>query len=156
MGLLAPLLFALLVLLSLRQSRTAVPGRTWALLRSVLPSWRFFEDVEPGPTLSYCVVVEGVSGPWRPALEAPKGRSLFLNADGNLYLARLSLVEQLWSELDGVQQDAASRLTSYRLVERLVATCMQERGEPLGAHYRFRLTSGEADEVDFESEERAP
>jgi hypothetical protein len=156
MGLLAPLLLALLVLLSLRQSRTPLPGRTWALLRSLLPSWRFFEDVEPGPTLSYCVVVGGVSGPWRPALEAPRGRSFLLNADGNLYLARLSLVEQLWSELDGAEQDAASRLTSYRLVERLIAARMQEQGEPTGAHYRFRLSSGDADEVDFESEERAP
>jgi hypothetical protein len=144
MGFVAPLLLALLVLLSLRQSRRPLTSRTWGLLRSLLPSWRFFEDVEPGPELLYCVVQDGEDGAWQPALTPPAQRGLFLNAQGNLYLAQQSLVEQLWAELDGVETDAVSGLVSYRLVRRLVAERV-----PKDAHYRFKLVSGGS--VDFES-----
>lgn len=148
MGIFAPLLLGLLVLLSLRQSRRPLRGRTWSLLRSLLPSWRFFEDVEPGPELFFCVVKDGRDGAWQPALVPPTRRGLFFNAEGNSYLARQSLVEQLLSELDGVAVDAAPRLTSYQLVQRIVLERLPEQ-----ARYRFRLTTSDA--VDFESEEHA-
>ena len=148
MGFVAPLLLALLVLLSLQKSRQPLTGRTWVLLRSLLPSWRFFEDVEPGPELLYCVVGRGEGETWQPVLVPPSRRGFFLNAQGNLYLAQQSLVEQLWSELDGVEVDAAPRLTTYQLVQRLIAERVPER-----ARYRFRLRS--TDGVDFESEEHA-
>lgn len=148
MGFIAPLLLALLVLLSLRNERRPLTGRSWLLLRSMLPSWRFFEDVEPGPELLYCVVQDGHDGEWRPVLSPPARRGFFLNASGNLYLAQQALVEQLWSELDGVAVDDAPSLTSYQLVQRLISGRMREK-----AHYRFRLTS--PDGVDFESGEHA-
>lgn len=146
MGFVAPLLLGLLVLLSLRQSRQPLTGRTWVLLRSLLPSWRFFEDVEPGPELQFCVARAGDDA-WQPVLVPPRRRGFFLNASGNLYLAQQSLVEQLWSELDGATLDEAKQLTSYRLVQRLVTERAKER-------YRFRLVTGS--EVDFESEEHEP
>ncbi|RYZ09790.1 MAG: hypothetical protein EOO73_02600 [Myxococcales bacterium] len=149
MGFVAPLLLGLLVLLSLRQSRQPLTSRTWVLLRSLLPSWRFFEDVEPGPELRFCLSKDGSAGTWQPVLVPPARRGFFLNAEGNLYLAEQSLVEQLWSELDGVTLEAAPGLTSYRLVQRLIVERMQPN-----ARYRFRLVSG--DSVDFESEEHAP
>lgn len=157
MGFVAPLLLGLLVLLSLRQSRRPLTGRAWVLLRSLLPSWRFFEDVEPGPELSFCVVEAGRDGPWRPALVPPGRRGFFLNAQGNLYLLQQSLVEQLWSELDGVEVDAAPRLTSYQLVQRLLVERMRQLGQATpGSRYRFRLASSEApSDVDFESGEHA-
>lgn len=148
MGFVAPLLLGLLVLLSLRLSRQPLTARTWVLLRSLLPSWRFFEDIEPGPELLYCVVQDGRDGEWQPVLVPPARRGFWLNAEGNLYLAQQSLVEQLWSELDGVAVEAAPRLTSYRLVQRLIAA-----RTPANARYRFRLTTN--DSVDFESEEHA-
>lgn len=158
MGLLAPFLLGLLVLLSLRLSRQPLTGRAWVLLRSLLPSWRFFEEVEPGPELRFCVVGSGSEGGWRPVLTPPARRGFFLDAESNLHLARQSLVEQLWSELDGVEPQAAPSLTSYRLVKRLVEERMRElEGRTTTARYRFRLVSSEAPhEVDFESEEHTP
>ncbi len=156
MGFVAPLLFGLLLLLSLRQSRQPLAGRTWQLLRSLLPSWRFFEDVAPGPELSFRVVVDGEqTGPWRSAIAPAPPRAFFLNAQGNLRLAQQSLVEQLWSELDGVTVDAATELVSYRLVQRLVVERMRELGLAAPrACYRFRLAISDSPaDVGFESDE---
>lgn len=158
MAFVAPLLLALLLLLSLGLSRRPLAGRTWLLLRSLFPSWRFFEDVEPGPQLSFRALQLGREpGPWQPALGAPPRPGFLLSAPGNLHLARQSLVEQLWSELDGVTVEGASGLTSYRLVQRLVVERMRELGlASPGARYQFRLTTSKAPaEVDFESDEHA-
>lgn len=153
MGLLAPLLFGLLLALTLLQSRRPLRGRAWTLLRCLLPSWRFFEDVEPGPALTFAVAAAGEGfGPWHHALTAPGARGLFLNAAGNLALAQQSLVEQLLHELDGVREESAPSLVPYQLVQRLIAERARELGVARGsARYKFRL--GSAEEVHFESAE---
>jgi hypothetical protein len=152
MWLLPPLL-GLLLLLTLWQSRRPLPGRVWLLLRALLPSWRFFEDVAPGPEASFTLAAPGADfEDWQPLLGPAPARGFFLNAEGNLHLLRQSLVEQLWSELDGVHLDAAPSLVPYRLVQRLIAERAVER-RPLvaGTRYKFRL--GTETSVDFESEE---
>lgn len=158
MGSLAALLLALLTLLTWWQSRRPLRGQAWLLFRSLLPSWRFFEDVEPGPELRFSVAPNGQDfGPWQLAFsQAAAARGWLLNASGNLHLARQSLVEQLWSELDGVAVSHAPELISYRLVQRLI----QARARELGllserARYRFRLLGAGNDEPEFESEEHA-
>jgi hypothetical protein len=159
MGSLAALLLALLTLLTWRQSRRPLRGRAFMLFRSLLPSWRFFEDVEPGPELRFAVAARDRDfGPWQPALAPGAGtRGWLLNAQGNLHLARQSLIEQLWSELDGVAVAAAPELVSYRLVQRLIESRARELGlMSEGARYRFRLLGGATDsEPDFESEEHS-
>lgn len=153
MGWVVPLLLGSLLLLTLRQARQPLEGRAFLLLRSLFPSWRFFEEVEPGPQLLFCVVVGGEQGPWQPVLTPVRRRGVLLNAAGNLHLAQQSLVEQLWSELDGISLDAAPQLTVYQLVQRLVVERLRELGlATSGARYRFRLESEEG-ESDFDSAE---
>lgn len=145
MGLVVPLLLTLGVLLALRFSRRPLRGKAWQLLRSLLPSWRFFEDVEPGPELSFRVVTAGAEpGPWRAALTP--GGALFplLNAHGNLHLAEQSLVEQLEAELDGAELEGAPQLVPYRLVQRLVeARLRASEGAERGVRYQFRIGDAE-------------
>jgi hypothetical protein len=146
MGLVVPLLLTLGVLLALRFSRKPLRSKTWVLLRSLLPSWRFFEDVEPGPELSFRVVLNGAEpGPWRAALTPPHGSSLpLVNARGNLHLAAQSLVEQLEAELDGVELELAPQLVPYRLVQRLVEMQLRRVGlGESGTRYQFRIGDAE-------------
>ena len=149
MSWLVPALLALALLATLRLSRQPLRGGAWRLLRSLLPSWRFFEDIELGPELSFRVWQGAQPGAWQPALPAPTRRlsSVLLDADGNLHLARQSLVEQLWSELDGQEVDAATTLVSYRLVQLLVVQRAAELGlAHAGARYQFRLGSAQPGE----------
>jgi hypothetical protein len=150
------LLVALLALVLLGERKSA-RAPTWLLLRSLFPSWRFFEHIAPVPTLSYRVSREGADfGPWRDALPpiARTPTSLVLNARGNLHLAQQSLVERLSDDLDGDGDgdgDASPpnivESSSYRLVQRLVLTKLRsdpsERIQTPGearTRYQFRLT----------------
>ena len=126
--------------------RRAVPGRALVWLRAFFPSWRFFEDLGPAPTLEWRDGPdEDALGPWRPALAMPPRplTATVFNPKGNLRFAEHALVEHLLSDLDDVPDDAPERVTalvSYRLVERLV---MAERasvaGAPPGGCVQFRI-----------------
>jgi hypothetical protein len=152
MGLLLPLLLGLL-LFTLRLSRRPVQSKGWQLLRCLLPSWRFFEDVEPGPELSFRVLP---AGDWLPAVVPATTRGFWLNARGNLSLAEQSLAEQLLSELDGVEASHAPRLVSYQLVQRLVEARLREEGlASVPARYVFRLRFEAPNGSAYESEEHA-
>jgi hypothetical protein len=146
-----PLSFAILLLLTVVQARRPLRGKVWTYLRCLFPSWRFFEDVEPGPMLEFRVEPGGAPPTaWQAALPAADRAGLLLNARGNLRLAYQSLVEQLLDELDGVEQEAAPQLATYRLVQRLVEERARASGSAVpGARYRFRLCSSE--DVEFES-----
>lgn len=139
MGLVVPLLLGLGVLLTLRLSRRPLRSKAWGLLRSLLPSWRFFEDVEPGPELCCRVALQGREyGAWQGVLEQGAGAPrVLLNAAGNLRLAYQSLVEQLEAELDGVERSLAPTLVPYRLVQRLVEQRLRSAGSAAGARYQF-------------------
>jgi hypothetical protein len=132
--------------------RRALRGRSWALLRCFFPSWRFFEDIDPGPTLNYCSAAPGAAfGPWHEAVRGT-AQGLLLNARGNLWLAYQSLVEQLWIEIEESSGSEPSQLISYRLVQRLVLVeLLQPAERAAGARYRFRLSSGEAWLTEFVS-----
>lgn len=122
----------------------------WTLLRSLFPSWRFFESIAPTPTLSYRVASAGEDfGPWHDALP-PVPRtplSLLLNARGNLHLACQSLVERLFDDLDSLRPEEAADSVSYQLVQRLVFAKLTERpaAEP-NRCYQFRLTLPDSDD----------
>ncbi|HVY32336.1 MAG TPA: hypothetical protein VHB79_37625 [Polyangiaceae bacterium] len=154
MGLVVPLLLGLGVLLTLSLSRRPLRSKAWVLLRSLLPSWRFFEDVEPGPELLCRVALPGGEyGAWQGVLQArAASRGLVLNAAGNLQLAYQSLVEQLESELDGVERGVAPTLVPYRLVQRLVEQRLRSSGNGVGTRYQFCI--GDAGEG-YVSEEHA-
>jgi hypothetical protein len=149
MGVILPLLLGLLLLVTLRLSRRPVQSKAWQLLRSLLPSWRFFEDVEPGAELSFRILPEG---DWLPAIVPPATRGFFLNARGNLSLLQQSLAEQLLAELDGVEVSQAPSLVSYRLVQHLIEARARELGSKAASRYVFRLRF-EAEKSDYQSEE---
>jgi hypothetical protein len=137
--------FLLLVALAtLSLSRRTLRGTSWQLLRSLLPSWRFFEEVDVGPELSFRVVVNGKPGPWYEAIERSAQRpSLWLNPQGNLELLKYSLVDQLVDDLGHVAAEHVAGLVSYRLVRLLVEEAQPIRGAPLGSSYQFRITREE-------------
>lgn len=126
--------------------RGEVRGRGLALLRCFFPSWRFFEEIAPGPSLEICIAEPGSEfGPWRAAwTPAPRTlSSLVVNARGNLELAYQSLLDQLWSEIEE-QSDAVTTSITYRLVQHLVELeCLLAHERTAGLRYRFRLIATE-------------
>jgi hypothetical protein len=142
----AALVLACLLLVIL--PRGEVRGRGLALLRCFFPSWRFFEEIAPGPALQISTApgaTELAFGPWRDAwAPAPRtATSLILNARGNLELAYQSLVDQLWSEVEEQPADPATSIT-YRLVRNLIELeCLSADERTAGRRYRFRLTGAE-------------
>jgi hypothetical protein len=135
--------------------RRAVPARSLALFRSLVPAWRFFEEIDPVPTLRYRVAPHGDDwGDWQDVLVVPPRTpmSLCLNAAGNLHLACQSLVEHLVSDLEESSEldPARDELVSYRLVCALV----EQRARaalPSSSTSRFQFRLDEA-----QSERTAP
>ncbi len=112
------------------------------LLRVLFPSWRFFEDLDWIPQLSF--KLEG-SESWIEVFE-PETRcmgSLFLNARGNFRLAANSLVEQFTTDMANLKDDSKLEETvSYQLVRRLVEFRIKELGfNRLGLKYQFKVVS---------------
>jgi hypothetical protein len=125
----------------------AAPGL--ALFRSLLPSWRFFEQIEPVPALHHRVAPGGEDwGDWQETLTVPErtASSLWLNAAGNLHFACQSLGEHLLAELGEAPAlaEAEHELVSYHLVRVLVELRASAalRSSP-ALRYQFRLVGGE-------------
>ncbi|HWA73132.1 MAG TPA: hypothetical protein VG937_12375 [Polyangiaceae bacterium] len=141
---------ALAVLLALvLGKRRSARSPAWLLLRSLFPSWRFFEQIAPVPQLQYRVApADGDFGPWRDALPpiARTPGSLLLNASGNLQLAYQSLVERLSDDLDGTAPESIPGSVSYELVERLVRTRVALTTEGEEQRFQFQLTLPEGSE----------
>jgi hypothetical protein len=129
--------------------RRVVPARSLALFRSLVPAWRFFEEIDPVPTLRYRVAPHGDDwGDWQEALVAPPRTptSLLLNAAGNLHLACQSLVEHLVADLDEASElgRAEDELVSYRLVCALVEQRVHA-ALPSSSTVRFQFRLDEAE-----------
>jgi hypothetical protein len=113
-----------------------------ALLRALIPSWRFFDDVGPEAQLWY----QSENSPWTPLLQSPTPRhwyQLFMNAEANLRLAIQSMVERLASEIgdiqDGHEQSIASS-TTYLLAVNAVRAQLRGRRVPVPRfHFQIRL-----------------
>ena len=136
-------------------TRRPVQGPGWLLLRSLVPAWRFFEDVESTADLHYRFASPetGAYGEWQLATVSPARGSLalLLNARGNLALAEQSLVEQLLAEIDGCPIERVTSLVPYCLAQELVKARLRERGVAAHVPYQLRL---DADGIEvFVSEE---
>lgn len=127
------------------------------ILRVLLPSWQFFDDVAGSPTLLIrCGAKDGELSPWQTvSLASPrKTGSLFIHPRGNLALAHHTLLEHLLSDVaeldDRLDADAAADavplLVSYRLVTRLARAQLATQGELFGPphapqrRFQFKLT----------------
>jgi hypothetical protein len=144
-------LFALTLVLFLlvRRPRHELRGTSLTLLRCVLPSWRFFEEIAAVPTLSHRLIdTHGGPGPWLQTLAPPQRHAGMwgLHAAGNLYLAYQSLVEQLAAELeDPAEFSELSRSVSYQLVQALVLQQLGSQGQGKVGQYQFRLIDGQTE-----------
>ena len=142
-------LFALTLVLFLlvRRPRHELRGSSLTLLRCVLPSWRFFEEIAAVPTLSHRQIdAHGAPGPWLQTLAPPRRHAGMwgLHAAGNLYLAYQSLVEQLAAELEEPAEfSELSRSVSYQLVQALVLQQLASQGQGAASQYQFRLIDGQ-------------
>ena len=123
--------FALVAALAFVRAR-AIESRTVAVLRTLIPSWRFFDELGAIPTLEFRLRAPGGEwAAWQPAIgsgsRGPLG--LIFNPRGNLNLACHSLVTQLATDLD----EKTGHAVSYALVRNLV------RSRAGGAEFQFRL-----------------
>ena len=119
-----------------------------AVVRLLVPSWRFFDAVSAPPEL--CVRVagsDGAFGGWRPLLPPPRRAwwTVAWHPDGNLSFATHSLLFRLRTEVAWADDDdPPASLVSYRLVLDLVRWSLRaDRGA--ATVVQFRLT-GEGDE----------
>lgn len=126
-------------------TRREVGGVAARALRSLLPSWRFFDTIAPVPTLEArsCGQPGTGCGPWERLLAAPPTRAplrLLHNPFENLRLAHYALLERLvddLAELEAGDDERVVALVSYQLVLRLVRSELQGRGAP--PYFQFRL-----------------
>jgi hypothetical protein len=133
--------------------RRGVAASGLALFRCLLPSWRFFDQVAPVPTLRYRAAAAGENwSDWEDALSVPTRTlsSLWLNAAGNLHLACRSLVEHLVADLEDLAALGRDphELVSYRLVSALVEQRVRGgRPSHLELRYQFCLVDAESAEA---------
>jgi hypothetical protein len=125
-----------------------------SLVRVLIPTWRFFEESGSVPVLF--IRTRGENGtwtPWEPGLRknTRKWASLFLNAQGNLFLAQSGLVEQVVQEINGMPLSSPQRAveqvmasTSYQLVKNL-ASYQVLKFHPHAKAFQFRISTEIAD-----------
>lgn len=142
------LLLFLTAIIALSMIKTAaVPGRTLSLFRALFPSWRFFEDTTEVPVLFYRVAASNEKfGQWRPGLKKPNRHwySIFLNPEGNLFLAYVGLLEQLLHDAAEIPPEQAERLAdsvSYQLTKNLVLQQILETHRSENLRFQFKICS---------------
>lgn len=115
-----------------------------SLVRVLVPSWRFFDDLQVTPTLLVRVARDGETfGEWAPVLAPPRRSLIHLvwNPAGNLLLAQQSLLERLLmdvGEWDERGADGPESLVSYQLVLNLVQATLAADGVR-GGTCQFKL-----------------
>lgn len=128
---------------------SSLPGGGSALLRLLIPSWRFYEEVGEICELSYRTSSDGVTfGPWLEGLKRPDSKSLILNSEWNGYLACQGLVGQLVHELSQaspITLKEARELASYLMVRRLIEEQIAKTKDldSVPYSYQFQVCGGQ-------------
>lgn len=131
------LLIGLAGVVAASRATKPLPGRAAGLLRVLVPSWRFFEDICEQPSL---YIRTGVSptqmGPWRECLPvaSPQVLELVSNPDGNLALACKGVLEQLLADSALMNAEQLHHSVSYRLTRQLVIYFQRPQG-----YFQFKL-----------------
>jgi hypothetical protein len=146
--------FSALIAFSLlkRSAPSGSLGKVIQLFRAFFPSWRFFEDFDEAPVLYYRLETgDGSYGTWERCLEKPKRRALDLvfNPHGNYVLAAGSLVQQLLSDIEQVEDskpDEAEKLVSYQLTKNLVSYQIKKhQAHARAARFQFKISANTED-----------
>lgn len=117
------------------------------LLRSLIPSWRFFDRVG-GEVYWYVRFPENAhddQAPWQPLFVKPAWHwtHYFLRPHGNFYLLNQSLAPRTMAELNLVAAKGdIAELVSLRQVQRLAS----EAQRPF---YQLKISASESDTDDF-------
>lgn len=117
--------------------RRGGPGGKFYLIRSLLPSWRFFESITEIPVLFIRYgPVGGELGEWEPAVrERPRSLSAVLfNPQLNLGLAIGSLLQQLETEVGELSPDQTEGYessVSFELIQNLVRYLLRSRKQTI-------------------------
>ena len=122
-------------------ARFEISNQVVALLRVLVPSWRFFDGIGVHPDLLARVAgPDGRFGPWLALLPPPPRAwwNVFWHPDGNLSMACHSLLDRLQADLAAAEEDDdPAQLVSYRLVLDLVMWCTRDHAA--AALVQFRL-----------------
>jgi len=114
------------------------------LFRSLFPSWQFFAAVTEVPVLYLRISQDGQNfSPWENALKKPARHwySLFLNPEGNLFLACNSLLQQAEVEigdLSPIEAENYESSVSFNLIKNLVQFCLRQ-SENNYSHFQFKI-----------------
>ena len=135
-------LLVLVVVLTVLVPRAASAHHALRPLRSLFPSWRFFDTIE----LTYVVFARevpphGAPGPWQPLIPPP-ARSLLgmlYNPRGNLLLACHGVVDQLVDELDEAGELTPEEVEAL-VSSRLLGGVLRVVG-PAWPRYQLRLVA---------------
>lgn len=111
------------------------------LLKPLIPSWRFFDQVGDQTRLWVRTRIKNeIFGAWTLCLQKPKRRpmNLFLNAKGNLYLAEQAAVDRLAQELETAKDIENS--ISFRIVKQIALEFVAGTAAPRPIlKYQFRI-----------------
>ena len=135
------------------------------LLRSLFPSWQFLHRLGRVPRLYYRYkkstgdsLSEDTDPQWSawilylPKMK-PSLRHLFFNANGNLKLLEQTLIEQLLQECAEIHENnEASKLVSYRMVERLVQKILTAQNDKT-IDYQFKIMAPELGQAHIDDDD---
>jgi hypothetical protein len=127
------------------------------IFRVLIPSWGFFSDVADLPVLYLRTAgLSGGWGQWFPALCTPRRKlwSVLFNAEGNLYLAYNTLLQQIESDIADLSLEETEQFensVSFRLLHNLVRHQLQVHDDL--SQYQFRLERRKQGDVEVENGE---
>lgn len=115
------------------------------LIKILIPSWRFFDRAGDISKLYYRLPYNKNSQ-WQLCLLPPKIRPwhLFINPEGNLYLASQSAVDRLLTEMSEDKKgemtaEFIEHRTSFTIVNNLVKHQLKSQGLEASTRYQFMI-----------------
>lgn len=122
-----------------------IPGRALFLIRALLPSWRFFEEVTEVPKLYFRLKANDYCEPWASVLFTPKRKSdsLILNPESNLLFAYGGVLQHVIQDLEDAEDgETFMHSVSYRLTESLVRfEVLRQALAEEGSDFQFKIST---------------
>jgi hypothetical protein len=150
--------FAIVLSLSLlnRRGFSGGMGRVMHFFRAFFPSWRFFDRFDDAPAIYYRVAHQTdvpFSSEWKPCLKRlpRKFQTIFHNPEGNYALAAGSLVQQLLSDIESIDEQRAHEaegLVSFQLAKNLVRHQIREQDKTApDSRYQFKIIGSDSGDL---------
>lgn len=108
------------------------------VLQAITPSWKFFEEVGHIPHLSIRIGDDWME--WQPQYKRGFGE-FFINPQGNVELAKVTLLERFVEAIQEADELAPERLLmglDYKLVQALARDVLKEKS-PMATTLQFRI-----------------